>query len=102
MKKIRLELEALEVESFEAGGGARGGTVHGLNVTADSCEPCEPIEPDDGTIVYCPPPPTAGGSCGGTCYATCTCGCYNTRVGWTCDPNQSECYPVPENNPPIP
>ena len=97
MKKLKLDFEALVVESFDAGRGAGGGTVHGRNWTADSCEPCEPQQPDD-SINYCGPAPTAYASCGWTCGST--CGCPNhTRVGWTCDPNASECLPVPEDNP---
>jgi hypothetical protein len=95
MKKLKLELDALTVESFEAGNGSGRGTVRGNNVTYDSCDPCYPIEPED-SINYCGPAPTAAGTCGGTCQGTCSCGCWNTRVGWTCDPNQTECMPVPE------
>ncbi|HEU0052708.1 MAG TPA: hypothetical protein VFQ39_06010 [Longimicrobium sp.] len=99
MRKLRLDPEALKVESFAAGGGDGRGTVRGNNVTWDSCDPCYPIEPED-SINVCPPAPTQGstcqGTCGGTCQATCSCGCWNTRAGWTCDPNNTACMPVPE------
>lgn len=97
MRKLKLEIDELRVESFDAGGGDGRGTVAGHNPTADSCEPCE-VLPED-SINYCA---TMGATCAatqcGSCY-TCSCGCWNTRVGWTCDPYAAECLPVPEDNP---
>ena len=105
MKKLKLEIDALRVESFDAGSGAGRGTVEGRNWTADSCYPCEPIPPDD-SIDYCStvaPYPTCAATQCGSCHNTCagTCGCAGTRYGWTCDPYATECLPVPEENPPL-
>jgi hypothetical protein len=104
MKKLKLEIEELRVESFEAGSADGRGTIAGRNWTAESCDPCEPFPVDDGTVNYCQsqaPENTCGATYCGTCGATCSCGCWNTRAGWTCDPYASECLPVPEENPPI-
>ena len=98
MRKLKLDPEALCVETFTpADTGQGSGTVRG-HATWDTCidAPCEP----DLSIDPCGPAPTAaatcGPTCGYTCGYTCSCGCNYTRVGWTCDPYASECLPVPE------
>jgi hypothetical protein len=88
MKKLRLQVDELRVETFEAGGGGgRRGTVHGRYDT----QYCG-TEPVDDSINYCSPPPTSLFSCDYTCGNTCSCGCTNTCYNrWTCDPYQSAC-----------
>lgn len=85
MRKIRLDLDALNVESFEPDETRGGrGTVHGAQITAyyqlcyagdtwqASCT-CEPTCNADTcyncpTAGTCPPPPTAGErTCTGFC-----------------------------------
>jgi hypothetical protein len=56
MKKLRLELDALRVETFDAGAGDGRGTVRGR-------------ESDPWTCAGDPE------SCGGSCDASCTGGC---------------------------
>ncbi|HEX2201786.1 MAG TPA: hypothetical protein VHG91_00735 [Longimicrobium sp.] len=88
MRKIKLQLDALRVETFDTGAEPElRGTVRGRHHTFEvGCG--EPV--DDGTIVYCPVP-TAQATCGWTCGSTCTCGCTQTRSAWTCDPYASAC-----------
>jgi hypothetical protein len=101
MKKLKLEIDELRVESFDAGSGDGRGTVAGRNWTADSCDACAPV-PIDDSVNYCGTQPvaTCGATYCATCGATCSCGCWNTRAGWTCDPNASECFPEPIDSPP--
>lgn len=86
MRKIRLELDALRVESFATDGGARGhGTVHGRNTMWGGA--CEEPPPEDS--IYVCPVPTAQATCNQftcdyTCGNTCSCGCTRTYGGWTC------------------
>ena len=95
MRKLRLKIEELKVETFEAGGGRGHGTVQARQAS-DLLDPCDPYPVDD-SINYCSPPPTAAFSCGYTCGNTCSCGCTHTHPPrWTCDPYASECLPVPE------
>ncbi|HET7230245.1 MAG TPA: hypothetical protein VFJ16_09595 [Longimicrobium sp.] len=91
MKKLRLDVDSLRVESFTPREpAAETGTVRAHETWQSDC-PCEP----DLSIDPCGPAPTAAATCGYTCGYT--CGCYTpTRVGWTCDPYASECLPVPE------
>lgn len=87
MRKIRLELDALRVETFDTGAGpGERGTVHGRHHTFEvGCG-----DPFEDSIDYCPVP-TAQASCGYTCGNTCSCGCNQTRYAWTCDPYESTC-----------
>jgi hypothetical protein len=103
MKKLRLELDELRVDTFSTSGATsgEGGTVRGYNVTRGPSydEPCEPIGPDytEGC-----PPHTQGATCAASCYGTCYNSCYgscyntcytcwqNTCANATCDP----CYPI--------
>lgn len=83
MKKIRLEMDALRVESFDTGAGRSArGTVHARQ-TRDAY--CPELPPPDDSINVCPPP-TGAPSCAGTCGSTCgsTCGCAQTFGAWTC------------------
>jgi hypothetical protein len=82
MKKLRLELDRLRVETFElAAPGAASGTVAGHDSATG------PEEPD--TIVStCDCPPTAGqATCGNpTCAWTCTCPGTSVTCGeYTCN-----------------
>ena len=43
MKKLKLEMDELRVESFDAGSGDGRGTVAGRDWSAESCDPCEPL-----------------------------------------------------------
>ncbi|HSU12587.1 hypothetical protein [Longimicrobium sp.] len=72
MKKLKLEIEALEVESFEASESkAEAGTVEGRGWTpaCDSFRICGPKDPS-----YDPCGPTEDLACTGTCqYSDCSC-----------------------------
>jgi hypothetical protein len=85
MRKLKLDLEDLSVESFATTPEARrdGGTVFGQQCTCY-------------TQCTCPGCPTCdascNGTCGGTCEASCngTCGCPDPSANWsacgrTCD-----------------
>jgi hypothetical protein len=99
MKKLRLELDDLRVDTFSTSGSAsgQGGTVRGHNVTRGPSydEPCIPDYTDG-----CPPYTQADtcasacGTCDYSCYGSCqnTCAtCWqNTCANGTCDP----CYPI--------
>ena len=94
MKRLKLEIEELRVESFDAGVGDGRGTVraHGYTEFCDS-------EPFEDSINYCG---TAVASCAGqytcayTCGNTCSCGCGATAYGhYTCNgPNGGCTEPV--------
>jgi len=91
MGKIRLELDALRVETFDTGAGTWDrGTVHGRNHTFEiGCG--EPL-PEDS--VYVCPVPTAPATCNQfTCGYTCG-GCPQpTYAGWTCTCTEPEPEP---------
>lgn len=97
MRKLRLQIEELKVETFDAGGGQERGTVRG-RLYSDWFNPCDP-EPVDDSINYCGTAPAtcgAGFTCDYTCGNTCSCGCTGTcPARWTCDPYASECTEVP-------
>jgi hypothetical protein len=95
MRKLKLEMDELRVETFEAGFAGGRGTVAGRGGTSDDFHPCEPVEPED-SINYCGPPPTSPATCGWTACYTCSCGCTRTQAGWTCDPYASECTIPPD------
>jgi len=91
MKKLRLDLESLAVESFDTVVEAEAdrGTVRGRDSVT------EPQEPDSiAATCTCPPPNTA--SCGGTCDWTCGGGCtVAASCGQTCDHTcWNSCYSV--------
>jgi hypothetical protein len=82
MKKLSLDLDALEVETFEtAQDEPRRGTVHGhASWHYQGCtpyEPCNPVSSNTYTEDYtCDDHScwqSCQQSCGGTCNATCTC-----------------------------
>jgi hypothetical protein len=92
MRKLRLDLDVLAVDSFDTQGAGKGkGTVlaeSGASTYYTLCVgPCAPTW-DAPTCAYtcddptCPACPTCAESCNGTCDATCyeTCGvsCYET------------------------
>lgn len=90
MRKIRLDVDALRVESFDTGAGwpARG-TVHGRHHTWEAG--CGEPPPEDSIFVC--PAPTAALTCAntcGTCDVTCgsTCGCGGTYGAVTCNAYQ--------------
>jgi hypothetical protein len=72
MKKLKLEIDALEVESFDASGTrAEAGTVHGRGETAgcDSLRICGPTDPS-----YDPCPVTSTQCDSDGTWTVCTCG----------------------------
>jgi hypothetical protein len=80
MKKLKLSLDALEVQSFTTAANARSrGTVHGEQectcdtCTYPNCETCNATCPD-----------TCGNSCAGTCYS-CDTYCKTMEHYATCD-----------------
>jgi hypothetical protein len=83
MEKLRLDLDDLRIESFEAGESAGRGTVRGRGYS--EYRPCE-TEPYDDSINYCSPAPTAAATCAYTCGNSCggTCGCGVTQGQWSC------------------
>ena len=90
MKKLRLELDELRVDTFATTSKADRdkGTVRGHNSWNGQCETL----PYEDSIDLCPPPYTAAatcvnscyGTCGNTCAASCQGSCYNTCPGVTC------------------
>ncbi|MBV9109420.1 MAG: hypothetical protein JO306_08450 [Gemmatimonadetes bacterium] len=89
MKKLKLEIEELQVETFGTGSGEGRGTVRGRGYT-DLCG----TEPFDDSINYCGSAATACGqfSCAYTCGNTCSCGCGGTGWGqYTCNGPNGGC-----------
>lgn len=87
MKKLRLELDELRVDTFATTpmAGDEKGTVHG-HVTWT----CETL-PFEDTDTTCPPPTARAtcanscyGSCYGSCNASCQGSCYITCPGANC------------------
>lgn len=86
MRKIRLELDALQVDTFDTGAGTWSrGTVQGRHHTFEYG--CGEPPPDDSLDV-CPVPTAAATcnqfTCAYTCGDTCNCGGTRTYGGWTC------------------
>jgi hypothetical protein len=81
MKKMKLNVEALAVESFDTSGDApKRGTVFGEQCTCY-------------TDCTCPGCNTCDESCNGTCAGQHTCGGQNTCGGQaTCDATCDTCY----------
>jgi hypothetical protein len=88
MRKLKLDLEDLAVESFATTPEAHrvGGTVFGQQCTCY-------------TQCTCPGCPTCDASCNGSCINTCAASC-NGTCGGTCDAScngtcdwSCECYP---------
>ena len=72
MRKLRLDLEHLSVESFDTTRAKPGsGTVYGEQCTCY-------------TACTCPGCPTCDASCNGTCGDTCAASCGGTCAGATC------------------
>ena len=73
MKKMKLNVEALAVESFDTSGDApKRGTVFGEQCTCY-------------TNCTCPGCPTCDASCNGTCAGTCAYTCDDATCAYTCD-----------------
>ncbi|HKP76871.1 MAG TPA: hypothetical protein VJT67_15180 [Longimicrobiaceae bacterium] len=79
MKKLSLDMEALEVQSFEVGSApARLGTVQGMGETA-GCDSLRICGPDDPSYV----------SCEATCDLACTGSCGYTYCAGDCTHGQT-------------
>ncbi len=82
MKKLKLELDALKVESFESGAaGERGGTVRGNAPATALCDSIQICSIKNGNASF-------DGSCGLECTGTCgnTYGdCCGASGRFTCD-----------------
>ena len=79
MRKVKLDLDAIQVESFEAsGGGGTRGTVRGHLCPCCCCDPC-----------CCTCCDTCQATCPATCPYTCagdTCiSCPGDTCAWTCE-----------------
>lgn len=92
MKKLKLRMDALRVESFEtvAGPGAARGTVRGNEPTAGCTETANPectqafaCETYGDCTMY----GSCEGTCGNSCVDTCQVSCYGT-----CDETCATCY----------
>ena len=86
MLKLKLEIESLDVQSFETvDAPPPDGTVFGLSgaVTCNSCDSCDPTCAGETGGWSCPGQ-TCAQSCGGTCPATCN-SCAATACGGTCN-----------------
>jgi hypothetical protein len=86
MKKLKLDLEDLSVESFATTPEPRaeGGTVFGQQCTCY-------------TQCTCPGCPTCDASCNGSCVNTCAASCNGSCVntcGDTCGGYTCECWPT--------
>jgi hypothetical protein len=84
MRKIRLELDTLRVETFDTGAGTLNrGTVHGRNHTFEI--DCGENPPPEDSVFVCPTAEATcnQSTCGYTCDHTCSCGCPGTYGGWT-------------------
>jgi hypothetical protein len=85
MRKLRLEIDALAVESFDTHAVAEGaGTVRGMASYPDGCFP--PSDSQDPFLDTCGYATCAGNTCWYSCNGTCNCG----TVG--CPPPESAGY----------
>ena len=94
MRKMRLELDALAVESFAAAeAGAPRGTVRGhVSLYYEDCSPSETCDGGNTCAGTCQ---SCNGTCVYSCHATCGCpsggcvgpsaGCDSTAWGDVCD-----------------
>jgi hypothetical protein len=99
MRKLKLSLEALQVDSFHATDGASArGTVPGHNWTQYADESC--FESCNGSCNNTCPVSCYGGcggsaaTCGATCGASCGCSANATECGcetWETCPNATVC-----------
>jgi hypothetical protein len=103
MLKLKLEVGALRVESFDTtaeGRGARG-TVRGNIDLSDygTCPPIDPLPPDyTENLAVCASAGTCAVSCNGSCNSCYSC--YGTCGGscqHTCDPSCNICNPLPHD-----
>lgn len=84
MKKLKLVVDDVQVESFDTGGDPpRSGTVHGFDYETPACDTrrvCEPYQnPSDAPI---------------TCDGECTYTQYTYCPDW-CDPGATEIWNAP-------
>jgi hypothetical protein len=103
MRKLRLSLEDISVDSFPTHAlGRRPGTVAGHGNSDTTCfeiicgcptgsgHTCDGQQTCVGSCDSCPDscgcPPTGGASCGYTCDPTCPDTCWHTCAGDTCPP----------------
>jgi hypothetical protein len=101
MKKLRLDLGALRVESFATRAGGEGrGTVQGHESYPNQCfPPSGSLEPEIDTCAY---NTCAGNTCYYSCNGTCNCGgslgCPQYSVDYTyCEKDAScvnQCFPT--------
>ena len=85
MKKLKLEIDALAVESFDTHAMLGGeGTVRGLESYPNGCFP--PSDSVDPAIDSCAYATCAGNTCWYSCNGTCNCG----SAG--CQPQESAGY----------
>jgi hypothetical protein len=101
MKKLKLEIDALAVESFDTFVAPDGeGTVRGLESYPNGCFP--PSGSVDPAIDSCAYATCAGDTCWQSCNGTCNCGgsagCPQESAGYTyCfrDPScLNQCFPT--------
>ena len=109
MRKLKLEIENLAVESFDTQAAAKPkGTVFGEQCTCYTACTCPGCPTCDNTCAYtcddatCPACPTCAASCNGTCDDSCnygTCGeytcaftCYDTCRPRLCGTYESGGY----------
>ena len=86
MRKLKLDLGELRVESFDTARGGRGGTVRGLEtfVGDTNCGTCEPDSWGGTCAVFgCPDTPNCSQSCETAWGCTCMEGCATVDT-WNC------------------
>jgi hypothetical protein len=92
MTKLKLDLHALRVETFETAADRAAGT--GTVLAHYKIPPDDPATIDP-CVVYTA---TCGVSCNGSCVATCQASCFDTCAGhYTCD---QSCSPLARCIPP--
>jgi hypothetical protein len=99
MKKLKLNLEDLKVESFETSINQkkRIGTIKGFAppFTETNCIQCEPTEQVECPTLSCGGtcPNTCLNTCAATCPDTCPVSCIFTACGDTCNDKIETCHP---------
>ncbi len=111
MRKVRMVLEDLSVESFDTTPREPGGrgTVHGQGIVGAIGEPVPYSAPQCGSYPNCPSPlcvDTPLASCDGSCAYTCGDSCNGTcnscvscnSCADTCQATCGFCQPPPDNH----